>query len=647
MTSLGYIERLPVALCLLSAAAAQGTGLLLPDGREFVSWEKPLQFGRTYYVDNGNASALDSNPGTQAAPFLTISKAAQVLQPGERVLIAEGVYREWIRPARGGTGPDTMISYEAAPGAKVVVKGSRLVKKEWKPSTGFNIRRGREAGGPAAKIYQFDLEQLQLGGYNPFGMVNILDDRSATSNIGAPPRGLKPYLLRRGLVFVDGNRLEQVELYRELGAKDGAYWAEHNGLTVHVRLPGDADPATREVELVVQEQVFAPKERHLNYIRVKGVTFEHAASGFPVPQRGLVSANRGHHWIIEDCTIRHANSVALDIGNETWNADRPALIGHSIVRRNLISDAGLCGLAGMGVMDTLVEYNTFERIGWQDAEGMWESGAIKLHTTKNCLLRGNVIRHLRWAPGIWLDYGNSNTRTTGNVIVDVQEGLRGGIYLEASHDRNMLDHNIIWDVTGVQRPLTTGTGTRLDGGWCIINDGSDEAIIAHNLLGKCQNAGLQTRTVESRIVDGRGGTTRWNQVINNIFLQSGGSIGFSHEDNRAEGNLYGRGGFGGSGLNWIDTPQQLRLDLPTWQKYFGFDKSGAYADISVDVDPDTLVLKWSVTGKTPNVETGRHFQFDFSGAQAGATRKPGPLLSLPPASTTVRIDPRTAQGGVR
>jgi hypothetical protein len=301
----------------------------------------------------------------------------------------------------------------------------------------------------------------------------------------------------------------------------------------------------------------------------------------------------------------------------------------------------------MGVMDTLVEYNTFERIGWHDAEGMWESGAIKLHTTKNCLLRGNLIRHLRWAPGIWLDYGNSNTRTTGNVIVDVQQGLRGGIYLEASHDQNMLDHNIIWDVTGVQRPLTSSAGTRLDGGWCIIIDGSDEAVIAHNLLGKCQNAGLQTRTVESRIVEGRGGTTRWNQVINNIFLESGKSIGFSHADNRAEGNLYGRAGFGGSGLNWIDTPQQLRLDLPAWQKYFGLDKHGAYSDISVDVDPDELVLKWSVTGKTPDAETGKHFQLDFSGAGAGAMRKPGPLLSLPAASTSVRIDPRGVQGGPR
>jgi hypothetical protein len=638
---------------LLAASAAlvcplavpQNTGVLLPDGGEFVSWEKPLKFANTYYVDNRSANASDSNPGTEDRPFLSINKAAQVLQPGERVLIKSGVYRERVTPARGGAGPERMISYEAAPGASVVVKGSRLVKTGWKTSTGFALRI--RPGVPQPKIWELDLEQLQLNGYNPFGMVNVLEDRSATGNIGAPPQGLKPYLLRRGMVFVDGQRLEQVELYRDMGQKDGTFWSEYNGVTLHVRLPGDADPAAHEVEVVVQEQVFAPKERHLGYIRVKGITFEHAASGFPIPQRGVVSASRGHHWIIEDCVIRHANSVALDIGNETWNADRSEMIGYAVVRRNLISDAGICGLAGLGVMHTLVEFNTFERVGWQDAEGMWESGAIKLHTTKNCLLRNNVIRHLRYAPGIWLDYGNTNTRVTDNVILDVQQSLRGGIYLEASHDANMLDHNVIWDVTGVQRPVGNGPETRLDGGWCIITDGSDEAVIAHNLLGKCQNAAVQTRTVESRIVETRGGTSRWNRVINNVILQSAKSIDFSHEDNKADGNLYGRGGRDSAGLNWIDTPQALRLDLPTWQKYFGFDKNGAQADVRAEVDPDALTLKWSVAGSVPSAQTEKHFLLDFAGARAGANRQPGPFLEIPRSTASVPIDPRIGGGGAR
>ncbi|MBI3666684.1 MAG: right-handed parallel beta-helix repeat-containing protein, partial [Acidobacteria bacterium] len=422
---------------------------------------------------------------------------------------------------------------------------------------------------------------------------------------------------------------------------------EHNGLTLHVRLPGDANPAEHEVELVIQEQVFAPRRRELGYIRVKGITFEYAANGFPGPQRGLVSTNSGHHWIIEDCTIRHANSVGLDIGYQDGSMEPPKLVGYSIVRRNHIDDAGVCGLAGLGVCETLIESNLIEHIGWQNVELMWETSGIKLHLTKNCLLRHNVIRHVRYAGAIWLDYQNVNTRVTGNVMGDLKDTLRGGIYLEASHEPNMLDHNIIWDTT--EGPGGGTYNMPPHGGWGILVDGSDEAVIAHNLFGFCQDAAVKTRTVESRIVGTRGGTSRWNQVLNNIFYRCGKAIDFCNRENMAEGNLYWFGADQvadenrgvGRGLNWISSPEPvLRLDLPAWQKFFGFDKKGAYADMSIDVNLDTLRMTWSVSGTTPVVEAGPHFQRDLLGRISPPRRKPGPLLDVPGEKITISIDPR-------
>ncbi|MBE3144824.1 MAG: hypothetical protein IMZ61_13030, partial [Planctomycetes bacterium] len=320
-----------IGLLLVSAAIAEiKTGVLLPDGQEFVSWEVPFEFTKTYYVDNGNPTASDQNPGTKESPFLTINKAAQVLQPGERVVIMEGVYREQVSPLRGGTGPDKIISYEAAPGAKVVIKGSRLAKSGWEPSVGHRIGRA-DSNGVGMKIYQLNLEQFEFKGYNPFGMANVMMERFY---LKPKDEELKPHVMRRGMIYVDGQKLEQVEHYRDMAQKAGTFWPEHNGMVVHVRLAEDANPSEHEVELVVQENVFSPQKRYLGYIRVKGITLEHAASGFPVPQRGLVSTNCGHHWIIEDCIIRHANSVALDIGNQDWTYDKPPQIGYMIVRRN-------------------------------------------------------------------------------------------------------------------------------------------------------------------------------------------------------------------------------------------------------------------------------------------------------------------------
>ena len=103
----------------------------LPDGTDFETWEVPLRFSQTYHVAQQHPRASDDNPGTAGAPWRTISKAAEMLKPGERVIVHGGVYREWVNPARGGTGPDKMISYEAAPGERVIIKGSEVWKPKW------------------------------------------------------------------------------------------------------------------------------------------------------------------------------------------------------------------------------------------------------------------------------------------------------------------------------------------------------------------------------------------------------------------------------------------------------------------------------------------------------------------------------------
>ena len=54
---------------------------------------------RQYHVSvKGN----DANKGTAKAPFETISRAAEVAQPGDVIRVHEGVYRERINPLRGG-----------------------------------------------------------------------------------------------------------------------------------------------------------------------------------------------------------------------------------------------------------------------------------------------------------------------------------------------------------------------------------------------------------------------------------------------------------------------------------------------------------------------------------------------------------------
>ncbi|UCG58916.1 MAG: carbohydrate-binding protein, partial [Phycisphaerales bacterium] len=70
----------------------------------------------------------NTNKGTAKAPFQTISRAAEVARPGDVITVHEGVYRERINPPRGGESDRKRIVYQAAPGEKVVIKGSEVIK---------------------------------------------------------------------------------------------------------------------------------------------------------------------------------------------------------------------------------------------------------------------------------------------------------------------------------------------------------------------------------------------------------------------------------------------------------------------------------------------------------------------------------------
>lgn len=73
----------------------------------------------------------DMNEGTAGRPFQSISAAAQVAMPGDVITVHEGVYRERIVPPRGGVSDKKRITYQAAPGERVVITGSEPVRG-WK-----------------------------------------------------------------------------------------------------------------------------------------------------------------------------------------------------------------------------------------------------------------------------------------------------------------------------------------------------------------------------------------------------------------------------------------------------------------------------------------------------------------------------------
>jgi hypothetical protein len=119
----------------------------------------------TLYVEQGHADAADTNDGSAAKPFKTINQAASVAQPGDTVVIGEGVYREHVWPVRGGKSPDTMITYQARDGARVVIKGSDLWQPTWAQAKleGVSAKVWRAKLDAGLFTYDFPIEN-----FNPF-----------------------------------------------------------------------------------------------------------------------------------------------------------------------------------------------------------------------------------------------------------------------------------------------------------------------------------------------------------------------------------------------------------------------------------------------------------------------------------------------
>lgn len=646
-----------------SPAAGVATDARLPDGTEFSSWEQPLKFTKTYYVDNASAKADDNGPGTSMRPFRTINKAAQVLQPGERVVIAAGTYRECVRPVRGGTGPTQMISYEAAPGAKVIVKGSEVLKDGWVQDPPMMARFGRPSGAPVPTWKHSLSGAMFPDAYNPFALVSAPGDREWLDTKAVD---MGPYFRVRGLAFVDGQPLEPMEQLRELGnmplrpaplapgqaapltglpprsrggtimqeiggTPEARLWVETTGQAIHIRIPSGT-PAEHTVEVTTREQAFVPAEKGLAYIRVKGIMFQHAGNGYPIPQRGLVSTGGGNHWIIEDNIIEWANGVGLDIANGDWNASPTPHAGEGqIIRRNTIRYCGVEGIGGMGTTNALVEDNLIEWCGWADAERAWEAAAVKFHRAQSMLFRRNVIRHIRHANALWYDSGDANCRITANVFADVVS-VASAIHMEMNLEQNQIDNNVIWDV----RNAEPGTpGQRGCAGSGIFVNASDRLIIAQNLIGRCDNSGIFAITRPDRA---RSGTAKENKVYNNIFANCGKSaIVFLNSDNEADGNLYAA--LPKDFLAFFSGDQKQFVDLPVWRDAHGWDKNSAVTDMQIDFDTDKLELTINSSQPLPKVKAFGHIDNDFFGRSSGDAKVPGPLAD-PGAKRVWKVDPR-------
>jgi len=207
----------------------------------------------------------DSAAGSQTRPYITINKAASVAQRGDTVIVHTGTYREWVKPVRSGTGESKRITYRAAPGEKIVIKGSERITS-WTRQ--------------AASVWKVELPNSFFGEYNPYA----LKVSGGWLNYGK--------WHHRGDVYLNGEAYYEKETAQEVAEAKHTWHCQVDDELTTIRANfGRANPNTELTEINVRESLFMPEITGLKYITVDGFHFMHAAANWAPPVLGKLSWN--------------------------------------------------------------------------------------------------------------------------------------------------------------------------------------------------------------------------------------------------------------------------------------------------------------------------------------------------------------------
>ncbi len=423
-----------------------------------------------YFVD---CTASKVGTGAENAPFKTISEAAKLAVAGDEILVAPGIYREYVDPKNAGT-KDKPIVYRSMEKGAAVITGAEEVKG-WEHVEG--------------NVWKVSLPNAFFRGNNPFTTLVRGDWFIAT------------FIAHTGDVFLNGKSMYEVTDKAKVVAPEvsKASWdpdfsvyvwyteqdPEKDETVILANFQGK-DPNVENVEITTRNRCFFPSETGVNYITLSGFTVCKAACQWAPPtafQEGMIGPHWSKGWIIEDCHISEAKCSGISLGKyrqegndnkwlktkykdgtqtqrecvmqaqrEGWTKEN---IGHHIIRRCEIHDCGQTGIVGHlgGVFSVIEDCHIYNINNKQNLAGA-EIGGIKMHAAIDVIYRRLHIHHC--TRGMWLDWQAQGTRVTQclfhdnalphDFLHDNEEALQGigdDIFVEVSHGPTLIDNNFL------------------------------------------------------------------------------------------------------------------------------------------------------------------------------------------------------------
>lgn len=414
------------------------------------AWLGHVAADQTLHVNNRHPSANDENSGFERTmPLMTISKAARIAVVSRKqgvsteILIYPGTYRESIKMGfaeRKDDPPIILRARKEAPG-ETIISGSDIWSN-WK-KTSHNIYTHPWP-------YQWGLQPVL-----------------ATWAERVP---INPIIQRREVVFINGERLEQVLAFSDL--RPGTFHISEKTKTIYLQPPHGIQLSKARVEVSIRPNL-------LNVFRIEnfvieGLQFQHGASA--IGQNGAVHITSSKNVLIENNRFMLNNWTALGISR----------VHNMTTRGNGFHRNGGPGWKGIWIKDLHSENDIISYNNWRGRQGKflrWDTAGVKHLHVHDAIYDGMKAEYNR-TRGFWLDADNSDiaiingcwcNNLTDGLKIEASQGpikvensrmcnnQRFGFLVNASR-RIMLRNNFIQD-NGSTQILITGANERIIPNW--------------------------------------------------------------------------------------------------------------------------------------------------------------------------------------
>lgn len=453
-----------------------------------------------YYVDS---KAPRDGIGTADRPFRRINDAAKIAVAGDEVVVAPGIYREYVNPVNAGTQEKRIVYRSETPLGAVITGAEPLAG--WKPYKG--------------NTYVNRVENGVFGAYNPYTTFVCGDWYFA------------PTVRHTGSVYLNDRMMYETVTLEEClqGEIDPSAWVpEESAYKWYTEQDGSAtvfyanfqgkDPNREKVEISVRRNCFMPEKTGVGYITVRGFDISKAATAWAPPaayQDGMIGPHWSKGWIIEDCEISNSKCCGISLGkyrdpeNDMYfytrhvksptQMERDAVcrgqyhgwlkekVGSHLVRRCHIHHCEQTGIVGrMGAVFSTIEDCHIHHICNSQQLGGAETAGIKLHAAIDVTVRRNRIHNC--IMGVWFDWQGQGARISQNLLYENQrpEGVlpadgamfSNDIFIEVGHGPTLIDNNIMLSKAGVAIP-TQGVAfvhNMTLGAFVLVNSGVDSIV---------------------------------------------------------------------------------------------------------------------------------------------------------------------------